>query len=113
MTLPGDFFTAGSMLTLAGATVITTLITNSCQYAFNWNPKWLGLVVGIIITITGTIFTTDPKAVNFVMAVINGFLVYASSTGIMQMVGTPVPKPDSDRDIRSFKEHRGFLQQWY
>jgi hypothetical protein len=113
MEIPTDFFTAGSMLTLSGATLVTTVITNSCQHAFNWNPKWLGLIVGIIITVVGTIFTPDPKAVNFAMAIINGFLIYASSTGIMQMVGTPAPKPKAGPGARSFKVQRRFFQQWY
>jgi len=112
MTIPNEFFTPESMFTLAGATVITTVITNSCQHAFNWNPKWFGLVVAMVITVAGVFFTTGAKPVNYFMGVINGFLVYASATGIMQIVGNPVQQPDST--LRSFRDpRRRFLNNWY
>jgi hypothetical protein len=112
MTIPSDLFTPSSMFTLAGATVITTVITNSCQHAFNWNPKWLGLIVAIIVTVAGAFFTSDAKPVNYFMGLINGFLVYASSTGIMQMVGTP-SSPDVTTRAALTKIRRSFMNQWY
>lgn len=59
MTIPSEFFTPESIFTLAGATVITTVITNSCQHVFKWNPKWFGLVVAIVITVAGVFFLTS------------------------------------------------------
>lgn len=54
----------------------------------------------------------DATAVNYFMGLINGFLVYASATGIMQMVGKPVQQ--TDRPPRSFKDpRRRFTNQWY
>ena len=112
MTIPSDFFTPESMITLAGATVITTVITNSCQHVLNWNPKWFGLAVAIVITVAGVFFTTDAKPLNYFMSVINGFMVYASATGIMQMIGNPVQQ--SDLTPRSFRDpRRRFINKWY
>ena len=112
MAIPGDFFTPESMFTLAGATLLTTVITNSCQHAFNWNPKWLGLVVAVAITLAGVYFTTEAKAVNYFMSILNGFLVYASAAGIMQMIGNPVQQ--SDLTPRSFRDpRRRFINKWY
>ncbi len=91
MTIPSEFFTPESIFTLAGATVITTVITNSCQHVFKWNPKWFGLVVAIVITVAG---------------------VFASAAGIMQMIGNPVQPSDSTP--RSFRDpRRRFLNQWF
>jgi hypothetical protein len=110
-TIPSDFFTPASMLTLAGATLITTVITNSCQHAFNWNPKWLGLVVGIVIGIIGVLLTENPKFVNYFMGIINGFLIYASATGIMQMGGTPAPQTGTVE--KALQSRRKFWNNWY
>jgi hypothetical protein len=113
-TLPNDLFTVASMCTLAGATAITSVITNSCQHAFNWNPKWLGLVVAILVMLVGAALTPDAKAVNYVMAVINGFLSYASAAGIMQMAGTPIPQPPANSSARSFRTPiRRFSSKWF
>jgi zinc transporter ZupT len=106
--LPGDFFTPESMLTLAGATLITTVITNTCQHVFNWNPKWFGLLIALLIAVVGVLMTDSPKLINFFMGIINGFLIYASSTGIMQMAGT-----GPDRTKGSGKPGRRFWDKWY
>jgi hypothetical protein len=111
LQLPPDLFTTGSMLTLAGATLITSIITNTCQHAFNWNPKWLGLVVAIIVMLVGALLTPEAKAVNYVMAVINGFLVYASSAGIMQMSGRDLPQPGHAAAMTRIR--RVFMSKWF
>jgi hypothetical protein len=112
MTIPSDLFTPESMFTLAGATVITTLVTDSFQHAFNWNPKWLGLIVAIFINVAGVAFSTDPKPVNYFVGIINGFLVYASATGIMQMTGT-TPPPSGTKSIGLKEIRRRFPNKWY
>ena len=114
--LPSEFFSSESILTLAGATLLTTVITNSCQHAFNWNPKWLGLVVGMIIAIVGVAFTESPSPVNFVMGFFNGFLVYANATGIMQMAGKSATdrSQNNNEGLESFGPlKRRFSQKWY
>ena len=111
MAVPGDFFTTDSMLTLAGATAITTLVTNVCQYTFNWNPKWLGLIIGIVIGLIGAAVTPDAKWVNYVMGFINGFLIYASATGIMQMSGK-APDPHAPGIIAG-QAKRTFWGKWF
>ncbi len=45
MDIPKEFFTAASMLTLAGATGATVIVTNGLQRAFNFNPIWLALLI--------------------------------------------------------------------
>lgn len=115
--LPSEFFSSESILSLAGATLITTVITNSCQHAFNWNPKWLGLIVGIVIAVVGVVFTESPQPVNYIMGFFNGFLIYANATGIMQMAGKSAPDPTPTRGdgLESFKPviNRRFNHKWY
>ena len=107
-TVPHEFFTPESMLTLAGATLITTVITNTCQHVFNWNPKWFGLLIALVIVIAGVQLTDNPKFINYFMGIINGFLVYASATGIMQMAGA---QPVRTKDSAARKKR--FWDKWY
>lgn len=111
MAIPSDLFTPESMLTLAGATVMTTVITNSFQYAFNWNPRWFGLVIAMIIAIVGVVLTGDAKFINYFVGVINGFLIYASSTGIMEMAGSKAPQPGPTG--LTDRPGRRFMDKWY
>lgn len=109
--LPGDFFTVDSMATLAGATLVTGIITNVLQSITKLNPKWIGLITAMIISFIGVIFSDSPEAVNYFMALINGFLIYASAVGGMQILGTSVEQPDPT--IHAGKPERRFLNKWY
>jgi hypothetical protein len=113
MEIPNEFFTAESMLTLAGATLITTIVTNAIQYAFSWNPKWFGLVIAMIIAIVGVILTPEYKPLDFLIGVINGFFIYANSTGIMQMAGNPRAVDIVGTAGEAAKQKRGFMDKWY
>jgi hypothetical protein len=113
MEIPNEFFTVESLLTLAGATLITTVITNAIQYAFSWNPKWFGLAIAMIIAIIGVILTPEYRPVDFFIGLINGFFIYANSTGIMQMAGNPQRLKTAGTAGETAKQKRGFLDKWY
>jgi hypothetical protein len=113
MEIPNEFFTVESLLTLAGATLITTVITNTIQYIFAWNPKWFGLAIAMIIAIIGVILTPEYRPVDFFIGVINGFFIYANSTGIMQMVGNPQGVEAVATAGETSKKKRRFLDKWY
>ncbi len=49
MDVPKEFFTLQSMLTLSGATGATFVIANGLQRAFDFNPRWLVLLIAEII----------------------------------------------------------------
>lgn len=85
MAEPTDFFTAGSLMTFGGATLATFIVPNAFQAAMNFNPRWLGFVVAQVICI-GVVATGDPSGgsgglIDYVVAVINGCLVYCSAIG--------------------------------
>ncbi len=113
MEIPNEFFTVESMLTLAGATLITTIVTNAIQYAFSWNLKWFGLVIAMIIAIFGVFLTPEYKPVDFLIGIINGFFIYANSTGIMQMAGNPRAPEVVGTAGEAAKQKRKFLDKWY
>lgn len=112
MEIPNEFFTVESLLTLAGATLITTIITNTVQYAFSWNPKWFGLVIAMIIAMVGVFLSSGYKPLDFFIGIINGFFIYANSTGIMQMAGNS-RSIAAEKTVDSEKQGRRFLDKWY
>ena len=93
-TLPPEFFTIQSMLTLTGAAGVTFLIGNGLQRAFNFNPRWLGLVIAEVLAVYGTYVSHQPPGPAFrgsdiVVAVVNGFLIFATAAGSSAMGGGP------------------------
>lgn len=84
MELPNEFFTIQSMLTLTGATTATLVIANSLQHAFGYNPKWLALLIALLLSILGTYFT-GGEAVDYFVGLVNGFLIYSSTLGLTIM----------------------------
>lgn len=109
--LPGEFFTVESMATLTGAILVTGVITNVLQKLTKWDPKWIGFVTAMIISIAYVFFSENAEAVNYFMAFINGFLIYASAVGGMQILGTSIEQLDPT--IHSRKHSRKFFNKWY
>ena len=111
--MPEQFFTPESMFTLAGATAITMIITNSMQHVFNFNPKCFGFVIAFFISIAGVIIIGDHTVVAYFTGVINGFFIYANSAGIMQMAGNQNGQPSPDTMNRTADGGRKFFDKWY
>jgi hypothetical protein len=81
MQLPREFFTPESMITLAGAAGATFVVCNSLQKAFNFNPRWLALVVAQAIVLTGTGASGGTRVIDYLVGIINGFLVFLTAAG--------------------------------
>jgi hypothetical protein len=81
MSLPREFFTPESMLTLAGASGSTFVVCNSLQKAFDFNPRWLALAVAQIIVLAGTASSGANSVSDYLVGTVNGFLVYLTAAG--------------------------------
>ena len=99
-TLGQDFFTVSSFGTLAGATFIVFAVCSGIQTAFNYNPKWLALIVSIVVSIIGAILSkTAPgqaETGKYIIALLNGFLIYASASGTNQIFGKDLHKKNGE-----------------
>ncbi len=85
-SLPQEFFTLQSMLTLGGASTATWLICNVLQHVTNFNPRWLALLLAEVFATYGTYINAHVPS-DFVVALVNGFLIYSSAVGITQITG--------------------------
>jgi len=111
-----SFFTVQSVLTLTGASGATLLVSNGIQRAFNVNPRWLALVIAELICIFGVLYG-HGRSSDYVLAVINGFLVFSTAVGANQMTGTAAPSPKSKGEQRELErpqvQSRSFLTRWF
>jgi hypothetical protein len=122
MEISKDFFTVQSMLTLSGSTGATFVVCNGLQRAFNFNPRWLGLVIAQIIVLVGVYASGGRSVADFFIGVINGFLVFCSATGATSALGSGgaenvvarggTPAADAIRPQRAGNQ-RGFLSPWF
>ena len=108
-TLPSEFFTVQSMLTLTGATGAIYVVCNGMQQVFNFNPRWLALLLAEAISLYGT-YLNATRPSDYFVAIVNGFLIYCTSAGATQITGVPTtsgtrmgPKGDGPPPHRSFR----------
>lgn len=95
-----EFFTWGSLGTLAGATSATMVITNTLRSAIGWDAKWVGLAIAEVICL-GAAFATGSSGSDFVIAVLNGCLVYLSAAGTTAAGGAVTQGTAVRADARS------------
>jgi hypothetical protein len=122
LALTDDFFTPESMTTLAGATAITWIVSNAVQAAFNFNPKWLALVIALAVCFVGTMLKETHTSTDLFVAFINGCLVYLTAVGASTLpargatAGAPQPLPAGGGPraggALGGREKRGFLDPW-
>jgi hypothetical protein len=88
-TLPDDFFTGATFVTLAGSSGITAVVTAGLYKSLGWSPAKSGLPVAFLVIIAGLVLVdkiTDPKA--DIVGFFNAFLVYLSAAGISDAAGS-------------------------
>jgi hypothetical protein len=117
------FFTLQSMMTLGGATGATFVVCNGIQRAFDYNPRWLALAIAQLLCL-GVVYQSGGVASDYVISVINGFLVYCSAAGATGAAGAvsgsaPVREATARsgnvaRETTSpSNTKRGFLSPWF
>lgn len=118
-TVPEGFFSIATFSTLAGATGIVLVVTNGLRQAFGADPRWLGLVVSQVVMITGVLLL-DGGAKEYLMAVLNGFLVFSTASGAATIT-SPHSKQDGNSKLMGMmhskahtKESKGtFFRSWF
>lgn len=110
-SLPDQFFTWPALGTLAGASGATFVITNTLRSAFDWSPKWLGLAVAQAICV-GAAAMLGKQGSDYVIAILNGCLVYLSAVGAASATGSATPKAVAMGGANPPAGNR-FLSSWF
>jgi ABC-type Fe3+-siderophore transport system permease subunit len=88
-------FSRESLLTLQGAALAAMIIPNVLTYligaAFLPYEKWLGFGIAMTIAIYIATRSRDKGTLRWVIAVLNGFLIFSASAGLTDMLGGARP----------------------
>jgi len=123
MKLPEDFFTAATLFTLTGLATAVWIITSVIGYLFQSQniqnlKKWIGLILSLGFVILGASLIEEKNTLTWVVAVVNGFLVYLTAVGINTVVSarpaTRETRRPATRDARvdEGETRRGFRGRW-
>ena len=111
-----QFFTLDSLATLAGATGATLVVTNTAKKAFGFSRSWFGLVVAQAVFI-GLAIHAGRTGSDYVIAVLNGCLVYLGAAGASDAAGAnrlgrskPTGRGDEATEPQGW---RGFFGSWF
>jgi hypothetical protein len=111
-----DLMTFQSLATLGGASFATTTVANVCQQVFNFNPRWLALLVAELIMLGVTWSATGTKEIGpYLIALINGTIVYCAAIGANTLTGRPHPTQASGLGANggSSPVRRSFWTRWF
>ena len=104
-----EFFTIASMSSFTGATAITFVVANGIQRAFNFNPKWLALAIAEFVVILGVVASGRLGLLEFVLAIVNGFLVFSAAFGTTEVAANLT---DSGIRPQAVRSARRLLSSW-
>jgi hypothetical protein len=110
---PDSLIHVESLATLGGASFAVILVGNVFQYVFNWNPRWLGLIVAFLLAGLGVALVPQRQWVDWVVAIIRGFQIYATAVGIASITGNEKYEPVVERGPVGAKRRRTFWVQWF
>lgn len=119
MATTNDFFTLQSFATVAGTTLIATAVTNGLRKAVTRlrDSAWLGLVIAIVVCLlaaildltTGDVVLARPVG-TYLLAVFNGFFVFASAAGLSAAGEQILAQSDG---TRGSSEGTKFWRRWF
>jgi len=95
-----NFFTLSSMTTLAGSVAVVVVVLNTTRHVLNWGPRWFGLLIAIAVSIgalhassaaaaTGGAAAAAPGLLGYIVALVNGCLIYTSAFGLQNSTIAP------------------------
>ena len=111
-----ELITPESIATLTGATGATVIVSSGIQKAFDYDPKWLALLVAMILSIGIAVMNADAGS-DYFLSVINGFLIYLSPIGANAVTGTDAGKGVQARgnplEAANASRKRLFRTKWF
>lgn len=104
-------FTKESLASLQGAAAATLLVPNVLTYlignSFQPYEKWVALVVALLLAAIVAVQAPTKSWIKWVVAVLNGFLIFASAVGLTNVLGS------ATRGGIGLGERFSFFHTWY
>jgi hypothetical protein len=106
-----------TLATLGGQVLATTAVTNGLARAFNWQPRWLGLIVSLTISLSTSYLASSFSGSGLFLAVLNAFVVYLASAGTsgagsMMLPDSSPNTTESPGGMESLPDRR-ILRPWF
>lgn len=103
-----------TLATLGGQVLATTAVTNGLARAFNWQPRWLGLIVSLILSLTTSYLANQFAGSGLFLAVLNAFVVYLAAAGTSGAGAALLPEPSANTtEAPGGFEDRRILRPWF
>jgi hypothetical protein len=107
-----SFLTLESLATLGGTTLATIVVSNTYRVIFKKDPKIFALIFSIGICLLFAVYS-HAEPINYLVAVINGCLVFCSVFGLNNQVSRLAVKGDKDEAVTGSKQISGkFFGAW-
>lgn len=96
-----NFFTPSSIATLGGASVAVMVISNTLRTLFKWNSPFVGFITALVVAFLAALISGSLHGlVDFIVTIINGFLLFSSAAGIQETAirasqGQAIASPES------------------
>src|SRR5579864_7397366 len=120
MKIPDSFYTVATLFTLGGSATAVWLITSTIGYLFGVKDsqrlkKWLGIVLSLALALVGATQVQDRSILTWIVAIVNGFLIYLTAVGANTNVSSASEEPKSPvRETGRRKKVRGsFSEPWW
>lgn len=92
-----SLFTLTSLLSLQGAAAASLLVPNVFTYLIgaNFKPyeKWVAFAIAMVLSLVTAFIATDTNILKWLVALFNGFLIFASAIGVNEMAARAAPQP--------------------
>lgn len=105
--LPGQFFTATNIGSVALATSAIIVVVNTLYSLFKLPQKWTAIVTALLISYLFVLFSEEPHWYDWLLAFLNGCLLFCSALGLNQIVVSS-KKPEE----KEVAEPSGFFRNW-
>lgn len=123
MAIPQDFYTTDTLFSLQSSATAVWIITSVIGYLFESKvskqiKKWLGLILSIALSISRATLVEEQQPLTWVVAVVNGFLIYTSAVGANTIMGKAATargrRKRPVRETSADKAKRGnFTEAWW
>ena len=116
-TLSLQLLNLDALTTLGGQVLATTAVTNGLARAFNWQPRWLGLIVALVLSLCTAYMTGQLGSSGVFLGILNAFVVYLASAGTSGAGAAilPGPPPKTTESPGGFEnaQDRRILRPWF
>lgn len=107
-----SLFTKESLLTLQGSALVTLMVPNVLRYLigpdFAGFEKWVGFAIAMLLALLIASQASEKTWITWVLAVFNGFLIFASAVGL-----TTALAPGTEPGLSGASGQVPFFHNWY